>query len=249
MAETPLARAAKLFLSRPGDDAARLRLYEVLSGAELVLPLSGDVEGEEVTPETVEVEGVPHVVAHDGMQAFASGGARPTATLSGLALAQMLAGQGAGIALNLVGLGEPLLVAPEAVDWLARSLAEGPQRAEARPVAVRPPKGLPPALLTAIDRRLAQGEGLARAAWLAGVEWSDGARGHLLAFVGARPGAEEPLAAGINAAVALSGAGGVRLDVTFLSEGDPVLARLAKVGLRFDLEDESEAPTGPPRLR
>ena len=33
MTETPLARAAKLWLSRPEDDAARLRLYEVLSGA------------------------------------------------------------------------------------------------------------------------------------------------------------------------------------------------------------------------
>ncbi|HVG46545.1 MAG TPA: SseB family protein, partial [Rubellimicrobium sp.] len=63
MAETPLARAARLFLMRPEDDGARLRLYEVLSGAELVLPLSGEVEGEDVTPETVEVGGVPHVVA------------------------------------------------------------------------------------------------------------------------------------------------------------------------------------------
>lgn len=251
MAETPLARAARLYLSRPQDDAARLRLHEVLSGAELVLPLLAEAEagGEEVTPETLEVAGVPHVVAHDGVGAFAAGEPRPTATLSGLALAQMLAGQGTGIALRLDGLADPLLVAPESVGWLARTLAPGPERLEARPVALHPPKGLPTSLLAALDRRLAQGEGLARAAWLAAVEWSDGSRGHLLAFVGARPGAEEPLAAGIHAAVALSGAEGARVDVTFLAEEDPVIGRIARVGLRFDMEDPQETPAGPPRLR
>jgi len=249
MAETSLARAARLFLMRPDDDAARLRLYEVLSGAELVLPLAGEVEGEDVTPETMVADGVPHVVAHDSIAAFAGTAPRPTATLSGLALAQMLEGQGAGVALHLDGLVDPLLVAPEAVDWLARNLAGGPAQVEARPLALHPPKGLPAALLSTLDRRLAQGEGLATAAWLAAVDWSDGSRGHLLAFVGARSGAEEPLAAGINAAVALSGAEEGRLDVTFLAESDPVIERLARVGLRFDLEDPTEAPTGPPRLR
>jgi hypothetical protein len=249
MAETPLARAAKLFLMRPGDDVARLRLYEVLSGAELVLPLAGEAEGEDVTPETLDLGGVPHVLAHDSISAFAGREPRPTATLSGLALAQMLEGQGVGVALRLEGMTDPLSVPSEALDWLARNLAEGPSRVEARPVALHSPKGLPAGLLTALDRRLAQGEGLATAAWLAAVDWSDGSRGHLLAFVGARPGAEEPLAAGINAAVALSGAEDVRLDVTFLPEGDPVLERLARVGLRFDLQDPTEAPTGPPRLR
>ena len=249
MAETPLARAVRLFLLRPEDDASRLRLYEVLSGAELVLPLATDAPGEDVTPETLEVAGVPHVVAHDSIAAFAGGEPRPTATLSGLALAELLDGQGAGVALRLDGMAEPFLIAPESLGWLARNLAAGPERVQARPLALHAPKGLPTSLLTALDRRLAQGEGLARAAWLAAVDWSDGTRGHLLAFVGARAGAEEPLAAGINAAVALSGTEGVRLDVTFLPEGDPVLERLARVGLRFDLEDPQAAPTGPPRLR
>ncbi len=251
MAETPLARAARQLLLRPDDDTARLRLYEVLSGAELVLPLAAEAQAgaEDVTPETVEIEGVPHVVGHDGVAALLSDEPRTTATLSGLALAQMLEGQGVGVALRLAGLADPILVTPEAVDWLARSLRGGPDRVEARPLALRPPKGLPTSLLTALDRRLAQGEGLARAAWLAAVDWSDGSRGHLLAFVGARPGAEEPLAAGINAAVALSGAEGVRLDVTFLAEGDAVTERLARVGLRFELETPNEGPTGPPRLR
>lgn len=251
MAETPLARAARLYLMRPADDAARLRLYEVFSGAELVLPLASEVGGgeAEVTPETLEAGGVPHVIAHDSIADFARGEPRPTATLSGFALAQMLEEQGVGVALRMEGLAEPLLIAPDALDWLARNLAVGPQKVEARPLALHPPKGLPTSLLTTLDRRLAQGEGMARAAWLAAVDWSDGSRGHLLAFVAARAGTEETLAAGINAAVALSGAEGVRMDVTFLSEDDPVIARIAKVGLRFDMENPEAAPTGPPRLR
>ncbi len=248
-AETALARAARLWRARPGDDARRLALYEALSGAELVLPIASDAPGEAVEPETEEHGGLPHVVAHDGPGALSGAAARPTASLSGLALARMLAGQGAGIALRLAGLPEPVLVAPEAVDWLARSLGPGPERVEARPLAAHPPKGLPPALLAALDRRLARAEGLATAAWLAAVDWSDGSRGHLLAVVGARPGAEEALAAGLHAAVALSGAEGLRLDVTFLADGDPALVRLARVGLRFDLATPVEPPPGPPRLR
>ncbi|NAZ36452.1 SseB family protein [Rubellimicrobium sp. CFH 75288] len=247
MADTPLARAARLWRARPGDDRARLAFFEALSGAELVLPLSGEGEGDSVEPETADLGGIPHVIAHDGPAAL-SGPVRPTATLSGLALAQMLAGQGAGVALRLSG-GEEIAVSPEALDWLARHLAAGPERAEARPRTVFPPRGLPPALLSALDRRLAGAQGLAAAAWLAAVEWEDGTRGHLLAVEGARPGAEEAIAASVHAAVALSDAGGVRLDVTFLPAGAPVLARLARVGLRFDLAPPDERPAAPPRLR
>lgn len=237
-----LAAAARRLLARPDDDAARLALYEALSGAELVLPLASETD-EDVEPVTEEWGGVPHVVAHDRPEGVAGS----VASLGGLALAQMLEGQGTGIALRLRHLPEPVLVSPEAVDWLARTLAEGPEAVQARPVAAHPPEALPPALLGALDRRIAQGEGLADEAFLARVDWSDGTAGHLLAVVGAKPGAEETLAAGINAAVALSGAEGVRLDVTFLSKDDPAVARLARVGLRFDLA--APPPKGPPRLR
>lgn len=247
--ETALARAARLWLSRPEEDAARLAFYEALSGAELVLPIASDMAGDAVEPEMADLGGVPHVVAHDGVAGLAGRAPRPTASLSGLALARMLEGQGTGIALHVRGLSEPLAIAPEAVDWLARSLGRGPERTEARPLAAYPPQGLPPALLAALDRRLAQAEGMATAAWLATVDWSDGSRGHLLAVVDARPGTEEAIASGLHAAVALSGAEGLQMDVTFLSADDPVLARLARVGLRFDLISPATAPAGPPRLR
>ncbi len=248
MAEaTPLGRAAAMAAAHPDDDSTRLRLYEVLSGAELTLPLAGDGTDDEVEPVTVNVEGTPYVVAHDGPQA--AGGS--TATLSGLALASIMEGQGAGLALHLGDDPAPFLIPPAALDWLAGSLADGPERVTARPVAAYAPEGLPLAFLAALDRRIAQGEGLAEAAWLAKVDWSDGSQGYLLAFVDARPGSEEPLAAGVNAAVALSGSGDVRLDVTFLAGGDPAIARLARVGLRFDLVavEEVNPAGGAPRLR
>lgn len=239
MPDTPLAQAARRMLLDPSD-AARLAFYEALSGAELTLPLGADA-GQDVEPQTEDHDGVPHVIAHD--RATDLGGA-DVASLSGLALATMLAGQGAGLALRH-GAPRPLLIAPEALDWLSRSLADGPEATEARPLTLRPPAGLPESLLGALDRRIAQGEGLATEAWLAAVDWSDGTTGHLLAILGARPGAEETLAAGVHAAVALSGADTVRLDVTFLRPDDPVVARLARVGLRFDLA----ALGGPPRLK
>lgn len=246
MAETPLARAARAMAARPEDDARRVAFLEALAGAGLVLPLLA-AEGDDVTPET---EG-GLLVAHDRPEGLAG---REVAQLSGLQLARMLRGQGAGLLLRLGGVAEPVAVTAEQLDWLADTLAHGPARLAERPVAAFPPAGLPPALLGALDRRLAQGEGLADAALLALVDWADGSRGHLLALVGARPGAEEPIAAGLHAAVALSGAEGVRLDVAFLRADDPALARLARVALRFDLraapgEVPDGPPGGPPRLR
>jgi hypothetical protein len=245
MSETPLARAARAHLGNPESDRLRRHLYEVLAGAELVLPLASD-QGDAVAPRLLEIDGRPFVLAHDGPETFAAEGGGPAASLSGAALAAMLAGQGTGLALGRGA--EPwLLLPPEALGWLAQSLAAGPERAEARPLAAYPPAGLPPALLAALDRRLAQAEGLARAALLARVEWSDGTEGHLLAVIGAQPGSEEALATGLHAAVALSGAEGLRLDVTFLDGADAVAERLGRVGLRFDLR--APPPAGPPRLR
>lgn len=245
---TLLDRAARILRSAPESGLARLRFHEAFAGAEVFLLLRED-EADAVEPETVELGGVPHVLAFDRaerMAAFRSGPVA-TAALSGRALCEALAGQGVGVALNPGG--EPLLISPENVDWLAETLADGPEEAEARPLELGPPEGVAPALLAALDRRLARGEGLAEAAWLARVTWADGSRGNLLAIVGARHGSEEALAAGVQAAVALSGVEGASLDVTFLAPDDPVVERLARVGLRFDLSAPPRAPEGPPRLR
>ncbi|MDX5350173.1 MAG: SseB family protein, partial [Paracoccaceae bacterium] len=109
------------------------------------------------------------------------------------------------------------------------------------------------------DAKLARAGGLAAAAVLAGVVYSDGRRGHLLAFLDAAPGAEGALARAMQEALVFSGVEAGELDVAFLAPDDPAARALVAVGLRFDLpapevKDLAPAapgmdPSRPPKLR
>jgi hypothetical protein len=74
------------------------------------------------------------------------------------------------------------------------------------------------------------------------------------------PGAEPALARAVAAALTFSGIEAGSLDVGFFRTADPVAARLARVGLRFDLPEAPKSepvagtapgmnPDAPPRLR
>ncbi len=115
----------------------------------------------------------------------------PYAGLSGRALAEMLRGQGIGLALNLEVAPSAMLIPAEAVDWLVQTLSNAPSETEARISEVSPPIGLPEAVITGLDRKLAIAAGLARSAYLAAATYEDGSRGHVLAFVDAVEGADE----------------------------------------------------------
>jgi hypothetical protein len=120
---------------------------------------------------------------------------------------------------------------------------------------------LPEALFSALDGRLARAAGLASSAWLAEVRYDDGARGHLLAIVGAAPGAERTLAQAVGEALGFSGLEAGALDVTFVAADSPLLDRIARTGLRFDISAPEPAvsasgpaapgmdPDRPPRLK
>jgi hypothetical protein len=178
----------------------------------------------------------------DRLGAF-TGQPSPFAVLSGRTLAGLLAGQGIGLAVNLGAPSEELLPGA-AVDWLAGTLAIGPTEVEARPEEIRPPAGLPGRLIASLTEKLAAAEGMANHAWLAGVSYDGGRRGHMLAFTGAVPGAEPALARAVSEALIFSGIEAGELDVTFLRETDPLTARLTRVALRFDIP-EPAAPAGP----
>ncbi|ETX27181.1 SseB family protein, partial [Roseivivax isoporae] len=207
--ETPLDAAHRVMTEAPEDDAARLRFYARLADSELCLMLVREAEGGTLDPEIFAVEGGRFVLAfdrEDRLAAFA-GRAVAYAAMPGRALAGMLAGQGVGIGLNLDAAPSAMLLPAEAVDWLANTLAEAegtPAPAEARPVEVRPPEGLPRTLLAALDGALARAGGIASHAALAAVRYEDGGRGHLLAIVGAAPGAEGALARSVQEALVFS---------------------------------------------
>jgi hypothetical protein len=244
----------------PDDEALRMRFFDALAGAELFLLLEAEAEGEAITPRTFPVDGTPYVLAFDTEERLAAfaGAIAPYAALSGRALTPMLADEGLGLALNPGVAPSATFLPPEAMRWLADTLSERPAELEARLLSVAPPSRLPEALLTALDAKLATAAGLARHAWLVAVTYGEGRDSHLLAFVDAVPGAETGLARAMSEALTFSGVEAGEMDVTFFRASDPVMERIAKVGLRFDIPAPDRAgapaapgmdPARPPRLR
>ncbi|MCX7644430.1 MAG: SseB family protein [Rhodobacteraceae bacterium] len=259
MTETALDHAVAAMTAAPEEALPRLRFHERLAEAELFLLLGAPADGDRLDPELFDADGGRYVLAFDREARLAAFAGAPAhyAAVSGRTLAAMLAGRGIGIGLNL-GTSAETLVSAETIDWLAGVLGARPAEAEERPREVRAPAGLPPALVEGLAVKLALAEGLARLAYLAGVTYAGGRRGHLLAFVDARPGAEEALARAVGEALAFSGIEAGTLDVAFLAASDPVSATLARVGLRFDIPQPAvpaappppgSDPDRPPRLR
>lgn len=254
-----LDRAHAAMAAAPEAEAPRLAFHAALAEAELFLLLADEPSGEDLTPRLYELEAGPVVLAFDSEARLAefAGAPVPYAALPGRRLVAMLAGQRVGLGLNFEVAPSAMLLPPELLDWLAEALAEAPQELTARPQALHPPR-LPPSLLAALDARLARAEGLARQAWLAGVTHADGSAGHLLAVIGTTPGAEGALARALAEAARFAGNEAGPLDIAFLAEDDPLAARLARVGLRFDLPTPAAPaapaapgsdPDRPPKLR
>lgn len=240
---TALDMAHAAMQARPEDEAARLRFYERLADGELFLLLVEEPAGDALEPQVFDLESGPTVLAFDLEERLAafSGGIAAYAALPGRVIAAQLAGQGIGLGINLGGAPSAMLLPPEALDWLADTLTNAPEEAQARPVEFLPPGQLPKTLIESLDAKLGRAAGLARAALLCGVRYDDGRQGHVLGFVGAIPSAEAALARAVAEALTFSGIEAGELDVTFLPEGGAAERVMARVGLRFDLP-EPEAP-------
>lgn len=251
--------------ANPDDDAARLAFYARLAEAELFLLLETEAKGDQLSPRVFALEDGPVVLAFDTEARLSefTGLPAPYAALPGRALVQMLVADpeaGLGLGLNLGVAPSSRLLPAEILRWLADTLENRPTELQARASEIFAPKGLPDNLLTALDATLARAGGLAVAAYLAQVAYDDGSRGHMLAFVGASDGAEPTLARAVAQALTFSGVEAGALDVTFLAASDGFAARLARVGLRFDLPKVAAAtghtpkapgmdPDAPPKLR
>lgn len=240
---TPLDTAHAAMLADPEDDAARLRYYRVLADTELFLLLVAEAAGARVNPQVFALEQGPVVLAFDTEERLAefTGMPAPYAALPGRVVAAQLAGQGTGLGVNLGTPERAWLMAPHAVDWLADVLGQGPEELRGRPRAVRPAGALTPALAEAIDVAVAGAGGLAVAAVVAAAVWADNRQGLILAYIGAAPAAEAPLARALAEALAFSGLEGGAIDVVFLAPDDPVALHLREIGRRVPLP----APVAP----
>lgn len=254
---TPLDRAHAAMEAAPDDDTERLRFFERLADAELFLLLTEEITDDRLSPSIFDTSDGRFALAFDReerLTAFTEGPA-PYAALSGRAIARMLAGQEIGLGLNLGVAPSAYLVPAEALAWLSDTLETGPEQYEERPEEIAPPAGLPERLVTGLDAKLASARGLAQMAYLVAVTYPGGRPGHLLAFIAPEPGAEAALAQAISEVLVFSGIEAGTLDVAFFAPADPIAARLAKHGLRFDLPQVETAkppgsdPTKPPKLR
>ena len=193
---TPLDLAHAAMEAAPKDDTARLRFFERLADSELFILLDKEPEGERISPQVFDTGEGQFVLVFDRQERLAQFADRivPYAALSGRVIAQMLAGQGIGLGVNLEVAPSSILIPEAAMGWLAETLSHAPGEVEASISEVRPPKGLPEVLLTALDAKLATAAGLAQTAYLAAVTYESGGSGHLLAFIGTTEGAEAALA-------------------------------------------------------
>ena len=109
MMETPLDRAHAAMMSAPEDEGARLRYFGVFAGTEFALLLTGP-PGEMVDLKTLEVEERTLALAFDSEVRLAEfvEGAADTLTLTGSDLADLLAGTGLGLGVNLGPSGAPM---------------------------------------------------------------------------------------------------------------------------------------------
>lgn len=260
MTDTPLDAAHIAMDSQPDDDAVRLRFYERLSDSELFLLLEKEADGDQIEPRMFDTEDIRLVLVFDRehrLTAFADGPA-PYAALSGRSLVDMLDGQDIGLGVNLGLAPSSTIIPPQAISWLRKTLEGRPEEVAETPEVVGPPIGLPERLITGLDTKLAQAAGLARLAYLTMVTYKGGRRSHMLAFINAIPGSEPALASAAREALVFSGLDAGELDVAFFKASDPLAAKLAKAGLRFDLPEAAEIhapgppgmdPNRPPRLK
>ncbi len=256
---TPLDQAHAAMMAAPEDDAARLRFYERIADVELFMLLEDEPQGDQISPVLFEDS---YVMVFDRAARLSAhvGEASPYVALSGRAIAAMLEGQPLGMAVNIGVAPSEILLPAEAMDWLRSTLAHAPGEVEASIDRVFPPQGLPETLIAAIDAKLATATGMAAGAFLVGVEYTGGGRGHLLAFVGAIPRAQDALVRAASEALTFSGIEAGAMDVGFFGPNDAVVEKLARVGLRFDLPQmeplqntprmaPGSDPAKPPKLR
>ena len=265
---TPLDTAHARMQGAPDDGASRLQYYERLAEAELYLMLDHDPTDDRIVPTVFPVDGGNFALVFDTAERLAefSDKITPYAAMSGRKIAALLAGQGIGLGVNLGAAQSSFLIPAQAVDWLAGTLASEPVEVRQQPSEIFAPFGVPEQVLHALDAKLALCAGMAKIAYLAGADYQDAGRAHLLAVIDPLPGAEPAISSAINEALVFCGIEVGSIDVTFLRAHDPVCAKLAKVGLRFDLPVVSKAwspsnsdavpgsspgmdPDAPPRLR
>jgi hypothetical protein len=249
MAMTPLDHVHADMMENPDDDALRLKFYQRLADTTLFLLLGREPEGEVLDPEVLEIDNTEtanidrYALVFDTEERLASFAASyknealPYAALPGRVIAQSIAGQGVGLALNLDVAISSIMLPAAAMDWLSDTLAAEPDEGQGQLIAIAPPFGLPDGLIEGLEEKLVSAAGLASHAVFVKGTYSDEREGWLLAFIDAKPGAEPMLARATHEALIFSGTDLASVDVAFFASNDPICEHLDHMGLRYEFPD------------
>lgn len=259
--ETPLDHAHTAMEAAPDDALASLRFYERFADAELFLMLEDDA-GDTVRPLIFETSDGSFALAFDREDRLAEFVDKPAPfiAMSGRRIAKLLAGEDIGIGLNLTVAPSAMLLPPNAVEWLHTALGAKSVETEATPEEFHAPKGLPETLITALDVKLANMSGVVSAAYLVGVTYKGGQKGHMLTLLDVPPQAHNGVAEAFSEALQFSGIEAGQLDVTFLTGTEPFIETMKNVGLGFEIPElilpkapkpvaPGMDPSKPPKLR
>ncbi|MHA3977466.1 SseB family protein [Halovulum sp. GXIMD14794] len=256
-AETALDRAHARMIDADETEAARRAFFAALAASELSVVLEDEPEqgSDRVRPLTVESEAGAIVLAFDSAARLAGfmEGPAAMATLPGRDLAELLAGQGLGLGLNLEVAPSAMLLPAEAMAWLAEAASVAAEVPAADIAGIAAPRDLPDGLTDVLALVLSRLPGRPRRALLVHAARVDGGGGPLLGLEGV--GEEFRAACGTALAEALGLAGFAEqpLDLVYLDEG-MLLARMEPHALVLDLPEAAPAipgadPDRPPNLR
>ncbi|MEM6637533.1 MAG: SseB family protein [Pseudomonadota bacterium] len=246
----------------PEAAAPRMQFFGRLVATELFLMLEKEGSDDNLEPVVAETEEGAFALVFDSEERLASAAGRPVpyAALPGGELARMLLGSGLGLALNSAGTGVPFLASPATLEWLCAQAPAAPASAEVLLYSVAPPRRLPQDRLQILDEALAALAGLAERAFLATGTTAEGDAHQILVVVNLVETLQAHAAGHLAHALAFSGTDDETetVDLLFLSDDNPLLEAVARVGLRFDLPEIPEPeppkapgtdPARPPRLR
>ncbi len=171
------------------DESGRARILSRLADTELFVALRAEPVADQADLMLFDLPDGRVALACDAEDRLSGFVAGPVAYLAmpGRVLAATLLAERVGLLVNPGQLSE-MMLGPDILDWLARSLDQRPQTAEAVPQRLSPAD---PALLAGLAgplaERLADMVGLARAGWLMAAQWRGGETSHLLMIEGAAP--------------------------------------------------------------
>ena len=229
------------------SESLRLQFYSCFADTEMFLVLENEPQEDRVDPKTVIYEGQKYVHAYDSEERLAQAAGRvcPYLGLSGRTLAQMLAGSGVGVALNLDVAVSSLLLPNDRMVWLSDTLEQEPEKGEEKLFALYPMAPVRKHVFETFLFKLAASADLARGFWLCEAEYGNGLRKRILAVIGAKNEHHGPLAKAVQEAVLFSGDEDLSLDVLFLAGHEALVKKLEHTGMRLIFKNKAEKPAKP----